>query len=260
MSKHVVNYVINNEFHQTRVAVIGAGGTGSQVLTYLARLNIALLKQGRPGIHVDIYDSDVVTEYNVGRQMFLPCDIGSNKAHALATRINRSYGFTWDSYACNFHFDNSNQYTDIPYNVYITCVDTIWFRLHMEKSIDFIKRRKTVDTRGVPAYWIDAGNNKYTGQVICGTISLPEFKKNVESKRKLLRVAEIHDYSKIVEDKDQPSCSMIEALEGQSLFVNAQMALCVGIILEQMFIQGVLSIHGMYVDVLNGTITPLKLN
>ncbi|MFD2274263.1 ThiF family adenylyltransferase [Undibacterium arcticum] len=56
---------------KVRVAVIGAGGTGSQVLNGLVRLHLALLAFGHPGgLDVTLWDDDQVSEANVGRQSF----------------------------------------------------------------------------------------------------------------------------------------------------------------------------------------------
>ena len=47
------------------VFVIGAGGTGSQVATGLARISVALQALGHPGLHVTVFDPDTVTEANI---------------------------------------------------------------------------------------------------------------------------------------------------------------------------------------------------
>ncbi|MBO8471748.1 MAG: ThiF family adenylyltransferase, partial [Bacteroidetes bacterium] len=76
---YIDNYLINPQ-HPVTVNVIGAGGTGSQVLTCLARFDTALRGLGHPGLFVTVYDPDTVTEANIGRQLFSPSDIGLNKA------------------------------------------------------------------------------------------------------------------------------------------------------------------------------------
>ena len=58
-------------------SVIGAGGTGSQMLMGLAQLHTAMIALGHPGgLDVTVIDSDQVSEANVGRQMFYPSDVG----------------------------------------------------------------------------------------------------------------------------------------------------------------------------------------
>ena len=81
--------------HPVTVNVIGAGGTGSQVVTSLARMDTALRKLGHPGLFVRVYDPDTVGESNIGRQLFSEADLGLNKAQCLVTRINRFFGNDW---------------------------------------------------------------------------------------------------------------------------------------------------------------------
>ena len=91
---YIDSYLINPQ-HPVTVNVIGAGGTGSQVLTCLARLDTALRGLGHPGLFVTVYDSDTVTEANIGRQLFSPSDTGLNKAQCLVTRVNNFFGNGW---------------------------------------------------------------------------------------------------------------------------------------------------------------------
>ena len=44
--------------HPVTVNLIGGGGTGSQVLTNLARLDVTLRALGHPGLFVTLYDPD----------------------------------------------------------------------------------------------------------------------------------------------------------------------------------------------------------
>ncbi|MEO1356273.1 MAG: ThiF family adenylyltransferase, partial [Pseudomonadota bacterium] len=72
-----------------RIAVVGAGGTGSAVIPSLARLHHAMLELGHPGgIDCVVYDDDTVSESNVGRQGFYPADVGRHKAALLVNRLN----------------------------------------------------------------------------------------------------------------------------------------------------------------------------
>ena len=91
---YIDSYLINPQ-HPVTVNVIGAGGTGSQVLTCLARLDTALRGLGHPGLLVTVYDPDTVTEANIGRQLFSPSDTGLNKAQCLVTRVNNFFGNGW---------------------------------------------------------------------------------------------------------------------------------------------------------------------
>lgn len=94
---HYTDRYLLNPHHPVTVFVIGAGGTGSQVATNLARMSIALQALGHPGLHVTVFDPDTVTEANIGRQLFSESELGLNKAVALVTRINRFFGFSWEA-------------------------------------------------------------------------------------------------------------------------------------------------------------------
>ena len=68
---HYTDSYLMSPQHPVTVNLIGAGGTGSQVLTCLARLDTALRGLGHPGLFVTLYDPDTVTEANIGRQLFV---------------------------------------------------------------------------------------------------------------------------------------------------------------------------------------------
>lgn len=73
MKKKKIHYTENyllSPHHPVSVIVIGAGGTGSQVITSLARMDRALQALGHPGLYVTVYDPDAVSESNIGRQLF----------------------------------------------------------------------------------------------------------------------------------------------------------------------------------------------
>ena len=89
---HYIDSYLMNPQHPVTVNIIGAGGTGSQVLTCMARLDVTLRALGHPGLFVTLYDPDTVTEANIGRQLFSPSELGLNKAQCLVTRINHFFG------------------------------------------------------------------------------------------------------------------------------------------------------------------------
>lgn len=90
---HYTDRYLLNPHHPVTVFIIGAGGTGSQVATNLARMSIALQALGHPGLHVTVFDPDTVTEANIGRQLFSESELGLNKAVALVTRITAFSAF-----------------------------------------------------------------------------------------------------------------------------------------------------------------------
>ena len=57
---HYTDRYLLNPYHPVTVFVVGAGGTGSQVATGLARMSVALQAHGHPGLHVTVFDPDTV--------------------------------------------------------------------------------------------------------------------------------------------------------------------------------------------------------
>ena len=163
------NYLLSPH-HPVSVHVIGAGGTGSQVATNLARMDMALRALGHPGLHVTIFDPDTVSEANIGRQLFSESEIGLNKAVALVTRINRFFGSTWVAEDRRYPVRKTGK-EDKGHtaNIVITCTDNIRSRLDLWR---FLKscRKDTPPDHATPFYWMDFGNAQFTGQVLIGTV------------------------------------------------------------------------------------------
>ena len=77
------------------IVVAGAGGTGSQIVTGLARLDRALRALGHPaGLAVQVWDPDRVSEANVGRQLFFDSDVGQYNCDVLVHNWRNGQSFT----------------------------------------------------------------------------------------------------------------------------------------------------------------------
>ena len=68
---HFTDKYLLSPYHPVTVLVAGAGGTGSQVITNLARMSVALQALGHPGLHLTAFDPDTVT-----RQPFFRLRVG----------------------------------------------------------------------------------------------------------------------------------------------------------------------------------------
>ena len=68
------------------IALVGCGGTGSLIARHLARILWDMQQRGLQTPCVRFIDFDTVESKNVGRQLFSPQDVGSNKAVALMRR------------------------------------------------------------------------------------------------------------------------------------------------------------------------------
>lgn len=207
MQEHIISKYFRQPQHPISVTVIGCGGTGSQVLQGLARINAALVKLEHPGLNVIAYDPDDVTEANCARQLFAEQEIGMNKAVALVTRINRFFGTGW------FGVPMEYNETVLTTNVYFTCTDTVASRL---KFIEQSRKwdRNITGHEKQPYYWIDCGNGRNTGQVWLTALSFAG--GQLKNAYELYGVPE--------EQPNEASCSLPEALEKQDLFINTFIA------------------------------------
>ena len=185
------------------VHLIGCGGTGSQVLQGIARMNHALEHLGHPGFHLTAYDPDHVSEANIGRQLFSPYDIDRNKASVLIEKINRFYGYDWEFVPNEFRMPHRIYKTEL----FLTCVDKVDPRHYLLREMSGSKKDSD--------YWMDFGNDKKTAQVTIG-----QYGKKYPFQLKGIEHYGIPEF----DDPDTPSCSLAEALAKQDLFINSMVA------------------------------------
>ena len=217
MSKvHYVPSYLYSNIHPVSINLIGTGGTGSHVLSCLARIHCSLKALGMQGLKVVAYDPDTVSTTNVGRQLFTHADIGMNKAACLIEKINRIYGLQWYGVPTKYKIDSSKA------NITISCVDSIKSRIEIG---DTFKYGKEGSGEMLDAYyWLDCGNSKRSGQIILGTLeSISQPPSTSETQGKLPTFIEEYPNAKD-EGDDTPSCSTHEALMKQDLFINSIIA------------------------------------
>jgi PRTRC genetic system ThiF family protein len=253
MKVHYTAGYLLNPRHKVTINVAGAGGTGSQVLTSLARMNEALVALGHPGVHVRCYDGDSVTSANIGRQLFSPADEGINKAIVLINRINRYFGYNWEAEPSHMNGDEKS-------NVTITCIDTAKGRL----SIGYLlaKEQRDPDDLKKKYYWLDLGNSAKTGQVVLGTLTnIDQPKSTIHTNVGSLKtVIKTFPELKKIKEKDQgPSCSLAEALKKQDLFINSTLAQFGCNLIWKLFREGMISYHGCYVNLESFVVNPIKI-
>jgi PRTRC genetic system ThiF family protein len=171
----------------TKVLIIGAGGTGSHVAHRLAMLFAALPEISDPSIH--IIDYAPVREANMIRQVHNLKDVGLNKALALAGNLTNAFSVDVQGYS-SAH--NINHY---EYDFIFCCVDSYQYR--MDQSRDF------------SGWYIDCGNAKDYGQVITSRPTISNIFK---------------DFNFPELPKTEPSCTLSEAMDRQSLFINTVIA------------------------------------
>jgi PRTRC genetic system ThiF family protein len=236
------------------VALIGAGGNGSQMLTCLARLHHAMVALGHPGFDVSVYDPDTVSEANVGRQMFSPADVGQAKADVITYRVNAFFGLAWKARAERY---GAAGRTHAAGDLNIVCVDSRASRREVREQV-------AVGTAGNGlAYVMDLGNRAADGQVILGQIG-----RHRNAKPRAEGHLDLPDpytllpalvATKGAEDTG-PSCSLAEALQRQELFVNDDVTRAASQILWHLLRRGRLDWHGAFVNCNTGQRRPIAVD
>lgn len=259
---HYTDAYLLSPQHPVTIFVIGAGGTGSQVITNLARMNMALQAMGHPGLHITVFDPDIVTEANIGRQLFSESELGENKAIALVTRINRFFGYTWSAENCCYPLRRSRSKNNLMLaNIIITCTDNVRSRLDLWQ---FLRNHRKINLNNekTPIYWMDFGNTQNTGQVLIGNIrnkiSQPTSDKYIPMPKMNVITEEV-SYSTIEEKDSGPSCSLAEALRKQDLFINSMLSQVGCNILWKMFKEGRTMHRGAYVNLNTLRVNPIPV-
>jgi PRTRC genetic system ThiF family protein len=244
------NYLLNPT-NPITVNVIGAGGTGSKVLTALMEMNYSLIELEHAGLCVRLWDDDIVTNANLGRQRFAECEIGLYKSVALINRANRFMGTNWKAETVKFGKDALGRLPQsAEATLYISCVDNVQARFDIADILNLQNNRR--HHRDVPKYWLDFGNSQYTGQVILSTIGVikqPNSEK-YETVASLPFVTE--EFGELLKQSEQqdntPSCSLAEALEKQELFINSALAQMGCSLLWGLFRNGMTNTRGFFLN------------
>lgn len=220
-------YLINGQ-HRITVNVVGCGGTGSILITKLARLNEALIHLEHPGLYVTAIDYDTVEEHNVGRQMFTRNDIGHFKANVLISKINMAFGYDWDCLNRKF------KHGDHRCNILISCVDNVTARKKMMES--FFEKSNSFDTTK-RFYYVDCGNARNFGQVII-----------TDKDRKLKSIEDIApNWNKQNTKKLQgEGCNYLDRLNEQDLFINDWASMYAITIIKDLLFEKRLNYQGFF--------------
>ena len=215
------------------------------MLMGLASLDTALRAISSRSLEVTVVDEDIVTEANLGRQPFYRCDLGNSKARTLTERINLAHGLAWKAVHGRapgaIGVDNSH--------VLISCVDTASARRALGAALQ--------DARNPPIYWLDLGNRASDGQYLIGCPGRGTGRDDNRLPTVLEAFPELADEG-LAED-DAPSCSVAEALERQSRFVNRVLASHALALLFDLLGRGSIGHAGAFVNLATGYSVPIPL-
>jgi PRTRC genetic system ThiF family protein len=260
---HFTDSYLISPTNPVSVNLIGAGGTGSKVLTALMEINESLIALGHAGLQVRLWDDDVITGANLGRQRFFECETGLYKSVALINRINRCIGTNWKAETLKFEKDKFGR---LPENaraiITITCVDNVQSRFGVAEILKEQSYRKQYHDE--PKYWLDFGNSQDTGQVILstiGTIKQPNSEKYQTVANLPFVTDEFGELLKQSEKEDNtPSCSLAEALEHQDLFINSSLAQMGCSLLWNLFRRGMTEYKGFFHNLKDFRTHPIKVS
>ena len=258
--KQTVHFTENRLLRATnpvKLHLIGGGGTGSRVLTALAQLNHAMAALGHPGLEVTLWDGDTVTEANRGRQLFAQSEVGLPKAVALIQRTNRFFGTAWK--ARDHRFDGQ-AHAEIG-DIYLSCVDNVDTRFALAQWLGQLEIQR--HEQECPAYWMDFGNGRKSGQVILATIGdipQPQSEKFTTVSQMPFVTEAYGELLRQSEDEDQaPSCSLEEALQQQDLFINGALAQLGASLLWDLFRNGMTHYSGFFLNLGDFRAQPVPL-
>ncbi|HBI89092.1 MAG TPA: PRTRC system ThiF family protein [Sphingobacterium sp.] len=255
------NYLLNPT-NPITVNLIGAGGTGSKVLTALLEINESLTALGHAGLSVRLWDDDIITTANLGRQRFFESETGLYKSVALINRVNRCIGTNWKAENRKFEKDNFGQIPEeAQATITITCVDNVKARFGVAEILKALSNRRNY--RDTPKYWLDFGNSQNTGQVLLSTIG--EIKQ--PNSEKYQTVASLpfvtEEFGELLMQSEQedntPSCSLAEALEHQDLFINSSLTQMGCSLLWNLFRRGMTEYKGFFHNLKGFRTHPIKI-
>lgn len=231
-----------------QIALVGAGGNGSQMLSGLARLNQSIRALGHPGLEVRVWDPDDVSEANLGRQLYAPADVGRNKAVVLVTRTNGWFGTNWTAVPSTF-----SRAPEGDMDIVVSCVDTVKSRVAIGK---------TISQQGETFYWLDLGNRAADGQVVLGIPALDDDHEAYTFRLPtvLELFPELQKAGNVLDTDPGPSCSLAQALERQELFINQAVVTPALQLLWQIFRYGGTSWCGAFVNLRTGRMNPIPVD
>lgn len=229
------------------IHVIGCGGTGSQFVARLPSLHKSLLALGHPeGLQVTVWDDDTVAAHNTVRQNFFLADVGRPKSAVTVNRINIAHNLRWQAQTQRFHRD---AFPNHQAQFIVGCVDTKAAR----REIDAFMREAPSSV-----YWIDAGNEADSGQIVVGQGMGRDYGVRNDGPR-LPLVTE--DFPEIIEGEDDNhgSCSAQESILRQGIATNSMAATLAFSWLSEALRNGSCKWRGAFFSLDQGRVSPLPV-
>lgn len=243
---------------KTHLYLIGTGGTGSWLAPHIIRIT-KLLAELQEEVYVTFWDYDMVEAKNIYRQNFCSAEVGMNKAAALAHRYGLAWGIPINVIEEPFASKHGalgeslgNSYRRDRNVVFVSCVDRNAARQEIAKVC-----------KSYPAWWVDIGNLKTSGQVSVGRelfdkepspLRLPSVttwtpSPSLQFPNILQNVKE----DSLPADYTNLSCAELALVDEQGISINHSMASVAASMLVRMLVTKDLRYHCAYVSLEAGT-------
>lgn len=232
---------------RVNVALVGAGGTGSQLADQLASLDATLRRLDHPGLRVVVFDGDRVSPSNLGRSRFAAPDVGLHKSTVLVHRLRAFYGSEFIDVPAHFGRDDLLR-SRIAWDLVITATDSAAFRVKLAKWGASLTR----------PLWIDLGNRASDGQVVIGHLGskVPDRLPHVVD----LYRAELSGEAGRQADEELPSCGTAEAIARQEWPVNRAAASIAADMIWQLFRAGRITHHAAHFKTSPLQVVPMAID
>jgi len=233
-------------FRHVSLLLVGCGGTGSHLLSGIVTLMMELEARGI-SCDLTLCDPDKVEKKNVGRQLFSAGEIGMNKAQALARRALVAYGRVVQARGRALEDMDILMCGRDVLSIVIGAVDNPEARAIIAQNVD-----ESMET----VWWLDCGNENYSGQIALGNTGRKEC---LEPEMGMIANLPSPDavYPDLIATKAQTarpaaSCATALASGDQGLMVNRMVAAWALAMLDAFLLRGDLRYHAVDFDLLNG--------
>jgi PRTRC genetic system ThiF family protein len=246
------------------ILLVGCGGSGSWTAHILAQL--AVWAKGA-GLDLRLYfvDPDHVEEKNLVRQNFCPAEVGCPKAFSLAWRYTAAFGLTITPLVEPFSDALLDRYRPAysPHGtltLVIGAVDNVCARRAIAEALT--ARLKQNPGHQHKYFWLDAGNERFSGQVVIGN--------SLDSEPLLsplgfcigLPLPHLQEPGLLL-DRDRPavelSCADLTLLGEQSAMINRAMATTLGLYLYRLLQSRDLGWQSSWLNLETGATTSLPI-
>lgn len=220
------------------ILIIGCGGTGGNFASMLGRYLYD--NDVAKSCSITFVDGDYVENKNIGRQPFLPCDVGRNKAEVMAEVLTEVFGVQCGYYPK--YIDSLKDIENLEKYGYVTviigCVDNHACRKVLHEYF------KTAPV----CYYLDSANEFSSGEVVVG---LKIGGKIMSPDRAII-------FPEILEDKSLPrseeSCEVLNNSRPQHLATNMLAATILFKCTVELFVEEMWNGGVYYFDTFKGSV------